>query len=439
MASTDFIVPRLVEEGAWLDWRGDYNNGFTGFGSRSLDEIRFFAPHHSVTQRTGDARRDVNTLFNIHANNGWNMIGYNFVITSEEVNGFAKVAYVGDLATVRAHTPNAKGALGMAAGLGNRYIVAACIIGMNHLEMPTEAQLRSMKLLAQEHLWFEDDRMPNLWNTWDDFQPHYVWDWTQCNGMPHIRQAIIDVYIPPVANDPIPEPQPSWEPMLTPRMMRTKQALRVINLDDFSETGDVLPQGREIDFATKKTVGGVTYLRSRWATDNNKNWGIDQNMLEEIPMAEEPIEEKPVIRALGAIKRVYVGNGDRVVDVITGAVTREYKTDDEFEATHVIEYKGDRYYMTTYSYLQHLEKGKNPAGIDIDTVDEEKVEIIVPEKPAEPQIPPHEGEKPPMDDELKKEHDAILERLNQHESRLSAIDAAVKKLTDYIANLFKGF
>lgn len=357
MANTEFYVPRLVKEGAWLDWRGRHRGGNVMYGDRALSEIRYFAAHHSVTNPTGNAGRDVDTLANIHINgNGWAGIGYNFVITSEEVNGFAKVAYVGDLGTVRAHTPNSKGAFGLAKNLGNRYIVAACIIGQNHIHNPSEAQKRSMKLLAQELLWFEDQRIPNLWNTWDDFRCHYNFDYTQCNGMTHIRQAIIDTVIPAEAT---PAPVPTPPPVVIPP------------------------------------------------------------------------EDKPIVRALGALLTVKVGQGDKVVNVLTGAVTKEYTKDEPFEATHTAEYKGKKYYMTSWNYQQY-EKGKAPTGVDVSTVDAWVTIPEVPETP--PELPPHTDPKPPVDEDLKKEHDEIVKEIERNRNILTKILGLLEDLV----NLFKG-
>jgi hypothetical protein len=447
---TPFTVPRLVKEGAWLDLRDRWQGGREMYGTRSLENIRFFAPHHSVTNPTGNALKDVDTLANIHINgNGWAGIGYNFVVTSEVVNGFAVVAYVGDIATIRAHTPNTKGSLGMAAGLGNHYIVAACTIGQNHINMPSEAQLRSMKLLAQEFLWFEDERMPNLWNTWDDMQEHYVWDWTQCNGKPEIRQAIINVEIP--SDAPAPAPVAAWSLMDNQRFMRAKEDLYVINLDNNQTVGSVIPAGRDIDFVSKKDQNGTTYLRSRSSHDAGRNWGIDIRSLVEIPApapaptpapVPQPVEEKPIVRALGVVEKVLVGSGDKVVDVITGEVKKTYTQDEPFDATHTIEFKGTKYYMTTYSYLQYTEKGKNPVGVDVTTVESM---VVVPEAPEVPEIPPHEGEKPPVDEDLKNEHDAIVEELKGQRTLMEKILALLEwakpildKLKSLIDNIQKG-
>ena len=427
MANTPFTVPRLVDEGAWLDWRGKYSNGYAGFGDRALANIRFAVPHHSVTNPTGNAEQDVNTLYNIHLGNGWGMIGYHFVITSEVVNGFAKVAYVGDIASIRAHAPNSKGAYGLQANYGNHYLVGACIIGQNHLQMPSQAQLRSMKLLMQELLWFEDQRLPNLTNTWDDMREHKVWDWTQCNGMDQIRSAIVNATIPAKYTPP---PAPVWKAMDTPRKMRAKANSRIIDLDSNKQVGTIA-SGLDTPFLQKKEQNGKLYLRSKWSVDNKKNWGVDIDTLDEVPVpVPTPEKPKPLVRALGQVLVVKVGKGDKVVDVVTGKTTREYTADERFEATHTIEYGGKTYYGTQFAFEQ-FEKGKNPSGVDKDTVE---AWVEIPEAPIEPPIIPKDPV--PVDPIVKEEHDKTVEEL---QNRVSAIEKIVNKIVEFLSGLFSGF
>lgn len=188
MSNIAFIVPKLRDNGAWLDWRGQYPGGLGWRYDRSLSTIKYAANHHSVTNPTGNAKADVDTLWNIHRANGWGGIGYNFAITSEEVTGsdglrYAKVAYVGDLGSVRAHTPNTKGAGGLRAGYGNEDIVAACMIGQLHLTNPTEAQIRSAYWLYRELIQEEPERLPNLRGDINGkLHGHQTFDATACPG-----------------------------------------------------------------------------------------------------------------------------------------------------------------------------------------------------------------------------------------------------------------
>jgi hypothetical protein len=188
MSNVAFLVPKLKDNGAWLDYRGQYPGGLGWRYDRALSKIRFAVNHHSVTNPTKNAKKDVDALWNIHKANGWGGIGYQFVITSEEVKGrdglvYAKVAYVGDLGSVRAHTPNTKGAKGLKAGYGNEDLVAACMIGMLHQKNPTEAQIRSAYWLYRELITQEKTRMPNLAGTLSaKLASHKDFDPTACSG-----------------------------------------------------------------------------------------------------------------------------------------------------------------------------------------------------------------------------------------------------------------
>lgn len=182
MSNVPFYVPKLKEKGAWLDYRGTFKGGYGWRHNINLAGIKYPVAHHSVTTPTRNAMRDVQTLFNIHVGgNGWGGIGYNFVITSEEVNGFAKVAYVGDLGSARAHTPNTKGVLGIPAGYGNNHLIGICFIGSFHTgKLPTVAQLRSAHYLFNELIAKENARLPGIADSWGSIRGHKEFDWTAC-------------------------------------------------------------------------------------------------------------------------------------------------------------------------------------------------------------------------------------------------------------------
>lgn len=188
MANTRFYVPKLRDNGAWADYRNLVAGGFGWRYDRALTKVKFVANHHSVTQPTFNTKKDVDNILAIHRANGWGGIGYHFIITSEEVNGkdglrYARVAYVGDIGSVLAHTPNTKGALGLKAGFGNEDIIAACMIGMLHQTNPTEAQIRSAYWLYRELVTQEPTRLPNLKGTLNaKLHGHSTFDPTACPG-----------------------------------------------------------------------------------------------------------------------------------------------------------------------------------------------------------------------------------------------------------------
>lgn len=115
-----------------------------------------------------------------------------------------------------------------------------------------------------------------------------------------IRQTyginVVDVkdYVAPTPVQPT--PTPVWVPMDTPRTLVTARDLKVVDLDTLKEVGDVIPKGTDISFTTKKTLSNnVLYVRSKWATDNNKNWGVPYDSLVEKPTApvKPPVEVIP--------------------------------------------------------------------------------------------------------------------------------------------------
>lgn len=434
MADTSFYVPRLVKEGAWLDWRNRHTGGYEMYGVRDLSGVRYVANHHSVTQPTGNAARDVDTLANIHINgNGWAGIGYNIIVTSEVVNGFAKAAYVGDLATIRAHTPNTKGAFGLTAGYGNQYIIAVCVIGMNHQVMPTVEQLRTLKLINQELLWFEDERLPNLWNTWDDVQPHKVFDWTQCNGLDQIKQAMIDTVIP--SDAPASIPVPASIKLAAP--IRFTANFDGVNVWDLTSNPNykgvkTLKKSEEFVAYAKIDFNNSTYYVTEYSHGKGNKHGVNKVDLTEVKPTPQPVEEKPVVRALGLVTKFAVDKDDVLVDIVSGAVKKVYTKREEFVGTHKVTYKGKSYIMTEYSAKRFYDGLANPQGVLESNLDE----WIDPLPEVDNELPPHDGEKLPVDPELVRQHDEDIKALDK---RLTFLEKVVKTVIDFLESTFRNF
>jgi hypothetical protein len=81
--------------------------------------------------------------------------------------------------------------------------------------------------------------------------------------------------------------------------MRAQVDLKVYDLTNKTEIGDVIPAGTDIDLVDIITdTDGKVYLRSKWAHDNNKNWGILANKVADIPAPTvpdpEPVPPKPI-------------------------------------------------------------------------------------------------------------------------------------------------
>jgi hypothetical protein len=105
-------------------------------------------------------------------------------------------------------------------------------------------------------------------------------------------------YVPP-AETPAPAPTPTWQTMQNPRKMRAQVDLKVYDLTNKTDIGDVIPAGTDIDLVDIITdTDGKVYVRSKWAHDNNKNWGILANKVADIPAPTvpdpEPVPPKPI-------------------------------------------------------------------------------------------------------------------------------------------------
>lgn len=262
MANTQFYVPKLVEKKAWLDWRGAYPGGYGWRHNISLAGLKKVGLHHSVTAGTKNATKDVQTLYNIHRNsNGWGGIGYNFVITTEEVNGFAKVAYVGDLGNARAHTPNTKGSFGIGAGYGNNHIIGICFIGSFHTgKLPTAAQLRSAHYLVEELIYKENTRLPGIADSWNNQRGHQEFDSTACpaNQLSKMKQLIRDTK--EVVVKPKPAPKPAPKPPYTTTKIAPKKLELVRNANIWNLNFTKFPEAKAKDTIKKGSVIEVTQV-----------------------------------------------------------------------------------------------------------------------------------------------------------------------------------
>lgn len=85
---------------------------------------------------------------------------------------------------------------------------------------------------------------------------------------------------------------PKWEAMLTPRKMRLVYDNYVVDLDTGKQVGDLIKAGTDIALVQKKTdEKNRVWVRSSWAKENNKNWGIPLDQFEEVPDMPEPPRE----------------------------------------------------------------------------------------------------------------------------------------------------
>jgi len=136
-------------------------------------------------------------------------------------------------------------------------------------------------------------------------------------------------YVAQITQQPTVEPK--WEPMATARKMRTVYDLYVIDLDTMKPQGAVIPKGTDIDLVEKKTLSNnKMYLRSKWARDNNKNWGVPIDQLEEItavprePVAEPPININPDVPTSSDVDKRLTAL-EKLVKIITDFLDKVFK------------------------------------------------------------------------------------------------------------------
>jgi len=174
--AVEFYVPELKAASAWVDHRQAIpGNSFSWAGMQDISRITQLVIHHTVTPRTTHP----DDIARMHlsrwgANAG---VGYHFLISGSEFsNGYAKVFYVGDLATYRAHVANKNiGRIGISL-IGNFEQGHAGYTGP-----PTPEQLRSAHALVREFVARESKRMPLL-TGYDKVVKHKDLQATACPG-----------------------------------------------------------------------------------------------------------------------------------------------------------------------------------------------------------------------------------------------------------------
>lgn len=214
MANTVFYVPKLKMTGAWSDVRGRYPGGYTFWWQIPLSNHKKIILHHTDTWRQGNMYKELDYVKKIHMDiNKWGGIGYHFIISSEEVNGYAKVAYVGDIALRRAHALNNKGAYGIPKGRMNEFSIGISMIGRFQHQDPTPAQLRSLHELVKELVFHEDGRLPNLVNDYNKAVGYHKFvDYTACPVQDEtLRRALTNP--PALPGKPEPKPKPKPQPV----------------------------------------------------------------------------------------------------------------------------------------------------------------------------------------------------------------------------------
>lgn len=302
-----FYVPVLKSKGCWVDLRSDSKGAKDWRGYRRLSGIVGVAGHHTVTHPTGNASKEVEVIRQIHVNGRkWGGIGYNFIISSEEKNGYAIVYQIGDIGSVRAHTPNSKSYKGWNKNSGNWYLIGVSVIGMNHLVAPTDAQYRSYHELLKELIYNENGRLPNL-KSWNDWQPHWQFDATACYGKKLNRSKVITPPSLIEEEDPVMIKELQAEvtelkksiKTITDSIIKLKKTITDLRADEKQLKEDLKEEGQRADREEKSRRDYQTMYQKAvsqmkiYKKEANKNWL--QKLLETLfPKKEEDINLKPV-------------------------------------------------------------------------------------------------------------------------------------------------
>lgn len=153
----DIKIPELGSK--FQDYRQDIpGDSFTWGPVIQANKVKYFTFHHSVTEQTakkdGNWKKECDFIANEHIKQGWDGVGYRFIICSD-----GTVAYVGDLS----HG-------GSAVKNNNDIMFSVCLVGDFTKELPTAAQIHSAYLLQK----FFIEKMPQypLINSQDSIIGH---------------------------------------------------------------------------------------------------------------------------------------------------------------------------------------------------------------------------------------------------------------------------
>lgn len=309
-----FNVPKLVKAGAWIEYKGNGAANWRGF--RDHKGVVGVVAHHSVTPQKNNAAMEVEYIRHIHMNiNKWGGIGYNIIITSEVVNGYAKAYLIGDLASIRAHTPNMKGTNGWQAGAGNWYLIGICMVGELHKYNPKPEQIKTFKAIAEELIYNEDARFPHL-KDWSNLYSHKNFDYTECSGnFDWQKQAIINADI----SDPKPTPvEPEWKKgwIKKEEQFSPQKEYKLYSILDGAVVETYQAEGKKVGTMYQKEGWRMT----EWSYTNNKPNAFKVGELEWKP---EPIPDAIyTLKLNGVVLTVHKTNEDEAKKAYLEVETR---------------------------------------------------------------------------------------------------------------------
>lgn len=277
---------------------------FSGwYEKRNRSMVERITMHHTVTEQSGNADTDVNTVLSIHQKKGWG-IGYHFLITSEIKNGEAIVAYVGDIDYARAH------AIGtLTDNSANYKAIGISIIGDLRTDEILEGQAKSLKKLVDILLTKSPD-LPNLVDI-NKVRPHWKEDPTECPVKWDEIWQIINGYSPKVQGTLPVVPETNWgeeynklkdsvsgyklEIELLQSQLQNKESVinqltvQVNQLTNATVSNDLYKQlqkeNEELTKETQRLKGLINEFESNKvgiASENQSLLGENQKLLEEI-------------------------------------------------------------------------------------------------------------------------------------------------------------
>lgn len=202
--------------------------------------------------------------------------------------------------------------------------------------------------------------MEKAYNRTLEIRVHKEFSQTQCSPIDKARiRRIADSLH---AQDKV--PAPVWVRMDNPRFMIAAKDLYVVNLDNNQRQGDKIAAGTKIDFVTKKTVGGVLFLRSKSSTEANRNWGIRFDELKEVVIEPTPTPDPEWIRNLKWDEKigklsVLPAGGTRVINLVTSANVNDevIPKGTQVDIVGQTTIGGKKYYISSYAKTKGLPWG----------------------------------------------------------------------------------
>lgn len=259
MADTPLYIPTLVQRNKWRDYRMPiWGNSYTWSWERRWEEVKYVVIHHSVTNPSGDTKRDVDYIAQLHQNRGWGGIGYHFVITDD-----GTVWYVGDISTARANVADK-----------NELVIGICLVGDFTKTNPTDEQILSAHDLCK---FFIDD-MPQLVNVndWSALRGHQDLQATQCPGSSwdNVEGGSMKWRIEnrvPYTPQPAPEPTIDWEKRYVELKDTTDKRIEALTAEKTAALTANLVLERKLADKEAECQGKIKELEEKLKNANSQN------------------------------------------------------------------------------------------------------------------------------------------------------------------------